>query len=97
MLEYMLYKLLQVQDKNKNKSQENFYVSSSQESSITATTFVFWVVVGFFGIYLSWTCNSASNTPTLLKVIYAFFAWFFGIFYLIFYYFYNYLGKQCGK
>ena len=92
MIEYMLYKLLHVQDE---KQKENFIVGSSQESSITFTVFIFWMVVGFFGIYLSWTCNTTSNAPTLLKVIYAFFAWFFGIFYLIFYFFVNYVGKGC--
>lgn len=76
------------------KNKEGFSSGISPES---ISLLVFSLVLSLFGIYLSWSCNTQSNTDTPLKILYAFFAWFFGIFYLIFYFFYNYLGNRCGS
>lgn len=94
MLEHLVQSML---EKTEDKKESFTNYNSSGDTSITYTVLIFWVVLGIFAVYLSWTCNTASKAPTFLKIIYAFFAWFFGIFYLIFYFFYNYLGKQCGK
>ena len=48
-------------------------------------SFIISILIGLFAIYLSWTCNSTMNYNTVLKVIYAFFAYFFGIIYIILY------------
>jgi apolipoprotein N-acyltransferase len=86
MIEYIGYMLY-------NNKKENF---TSESVGVTIIYIMFVFIFSFLCIYLSWTCNTLSNTSTALKVIYAFFAWFFGIFYLLFYFFYNYLGKRCG-
>lgn len=42
-------------------------------------------LIGAFAAYLSWTCNSAMNTPLLAKVVWASIAAFFGLAYLLIY------------
>lgn len=92
MLEYLLY-IANEKIQDKEKKIEPF---SAPEQGIGISILIFSLVIGIFCIYLSWRCNTMRNTDLLLKILYAFFAWFFGIFYLIFYFFTNYLGNGCG-
>jgi hypothetical protein len=43
------------------------------------------LAIGFYSVYLSWTCNSAAGLGTGYKVFWALCAWMFGTLYLIYY------------
>lgn len=43
------------------------------------------LLLSVYAAYLSWTCNDALGYTTLVRVIFAFFAFVFGVFYVIFY------------
>jgi hypothetical protein len=77
------------------KNTETF--SDSKDDGITAGAIlssVISIAIGFYAVYLSWTCNTASGYSTPLKVIFAFFAFIFGLLYLIFYVLVN--AGRCG-
>lgn len=44
------------------------------------------IAVGCLAAYLSWTCNTLTETNVVLKVIFAIFAFLFGFIYLILYF-----------
>ena len=48
--------------------------------------FIISAVIGGFAAYLSWKCNTLTETNIILKVIFAIFAFLFGLFYLILYF-----------
>ena len=43
------------------------------------------ILIGFFAVYLSWRCNTASDMHTMEKVIWAFLSFIFSIPFLIYY------------
>ena len=43
------------------------------------------ILVSFYAVYLSWSCNTMKKVDLLLKLIYAFFAFLFGMPYVLFY------------
>lgn len=43
------------------------------------------ILIGFFAVYLSWRCNTASDMHTMEKIIWAFLSFVFSIPFLIYY------------
>lgn len=80
------------------KSRTEKYANSPAPSSIVPTntkfsifslggvvSFVVGIVIGVVAVYLSWTCNTALQYGTALKVIFAILAYLFGFLYIILY------------
>jgi hypothetical protein len=51
----------------------------------TGFSFFLSILIGFFAVYLSWRCNTASDMHTMEKVIWAFLSFIFSIPFLIYY------------
>lgn len=59
---------------------------SKEVSILIAVVQIISIAVGCFAAYLSWTCNTLTETNIVLKVIFAIFAFLFGFIYLIIYF-----------
>jgi len=75
MIEFFCLKSL-----SSSNSEENDCISVADVAS-----FVFYLLMSSYALYLSWSCNSAKGVSVLGKLFYGFFAFNFGIVYLIFY------------
>lgn len=59
--------------------------SNGTRNTLQTVSFLVSLVIGLFGAYLSWSCNTIQGYNVFLKIVFAFFAWFFGLLYLILY------------
>ena len=75
-----LYKLYNHYNENKERYRYNKMVKQEMNG-----LFIFYFIIGFINVYLSWNCNTAQGLNTGLKVVYAIGAFMFGIMYLVFY------------
>ncbi len=78
MFEFFCYKKLS-QDKNENEN-ENYFCKMGDILS-----FLLYLLISMFSLYLSWECNTQRGLSTLVKLFYGFFAFMFGSMYLLFY------------
>lgn len=69
------------------QSAENFDESNSSNCSSMHSGFSLFLsmLIGFFAVYLSWRCNTASDMNTFEKIIWAFLSFVFSIPFLIYY------------
>jgi hypothetical protein len=56
-----------------------------EEEKISMISIILSIIIGVGAIYLSWTCNSLKGENTVLKIIYAFFAFLFAPIYIVLY------------
>ena len=68
---------------------------SQVDKKATLMSNIIGIAMGILAVYLSWTCNTKKGDSTLLKVIYAIFAFLFAPLYLIIYLFI--VRGTCGK
>lgn len=59
--------------------------SSGTLDTVNIAMFLLSLLIGLFGIYLSWSCNTIQGYNVFFKIVFAFFAWFFGLLYLLVY------------
>ena len=78
-----LYSAVKLYESYANK--ENFDDTKTESSSVSIIGLIVSLLISFYAVYLSWSCNSALNMSVGLKVLYAFFAFLFGLLYLLFY------------
>jgi len=63
------------------------------QSRVRIVSSIISILISFYAVYLSWSCNTALGINTGLKVLYGFFAFIFGLLYLIFYFIFR--AGQC--
>jgi len=72
----------------------NVEPEKQKKSSSKMIYVVIHLIIGVVAVYLSWNCNHTETT--LMKVLYAFFAYIFSGFYIIYYLIYHVaMKKQC--
>jgi uncharacterized membrane protein len=77
MIEYFLL------EKFYNK--EKYTNEGGPEKTASTVSLIIGFLISSLALYLSWTCNTAQKEPTIIKILYGFFAFIFGTFYLILY------------
>jgi hypothetical protein len=74
------------QDSPNDSSHDSPTVVVVKNSDVnTGFSFFLSILIGFFAVYLSWRCNTASDMHTMEKVIWAFLSFIFSIPFLIYY------------
>ena len=78
--------------RNDDRQSKEMYTESSDSSVViknsdmnTGFSFFLSILIGFFAVYLSWRCNTASDMHTMEKIIWAFLSFIFSIPFLIYY------------
>ena len=69
--------------------------TTTANTSYSIATLIISLLISFYAVYLSWSCNTTLGINTGLKVLYAFFAFIFGLLYLIFYLIFR--AGQCNQ
>lgn len=84
MIEFFCFRNLTCSSEEKNKCMSDTRVVSQ------VLSFILYLIISVYALYLSWTCNTIRGLPVLTKAFYGFFAFNFGSLYLIFYLFFIY-------
>jgi uncharacterized membrane protein len=88
-------KLYEKFDDAAKPTDSNTPVPESKMSTYSILITILSILISLYAVSLSWSCNTAANINTGLKVLYAIFAFIFGLIYLIFYLIFR--AGTCGK
>ena len=88
-------KLYEKFDDTAKPADSNTSVPESKIKPLSILTMIISILISLYAVSLSWSCNTAANINTGLKVLYAIFAFIFGLLYLIFYLIFR--AGTCGK
>lgn len=64
-------------------------MEATKSQSSNVLSLILSILIGSVAAYLSWQCNTLTETNVVLKIIFALFAFIFGLLYIILYFFFR--------